>query len=217
QANTVVTITASYNGTTRTANLTVTTPAGAVTLQSLTLSAASVTAGSSAHGVVTLTAAAPAGGQAGLLASSAPGVATVPASVTVAAGSQTGVFNISTQSVPTPTGVTISAASTGTTRPATLTVTPPAQQPPPPPPAQTATLALSVSGRSGVHVTSTPAGLDVVSGSNGSASFNVGTSITLTVGSRRDALFSGACATTDKAKSCTFTLNANASASVNVQ
>src|SRR5262249_58647534 len=35
QANTVVTITASYNGTTRTANLTVTLPGGAVTMQSL--------------------------------------------------------------------------------------------------------------------------------------------------------------------------------------
>src|SRR5262245_21272340 len=87
QATTSVTITASYNGTTRSAVLTVTAPAGAVTLQSLTLSAASVTAGSSAQGVVTLTAAAPAGGQAVSLASSAPGVATVPASVTVAAGS----------------------------------------------------------------------------------------------------------------------------------
>src|SRR5262249_10881772 len=171
-----------------------------------------------AQGVVTLTAAAPAGGQTVSLSSSNPPVASVPSTMTVAGGSQTGVFNITTPVVSASTTVTISASSTGTTKTATLTVNPPAQQPPPPPPpTQAATLTLTVSGRSGVHVTSTPAGLNVVSGSNGSASFNVGTSITLTVGSGRDALFSGACTKTSKVKSCTFTLNGNASVSVNVQ
>jgi len=222
QANTVVTITASYNGTTRTANLTVTSPGGAVTMQSLQTSPSSVTGGNTAQGVVTLTAAAPAGGQSVALSSSNPAAAGVPATMTVAGGSQTGVFNITTSAVSADTTVTIFGTSTGTTRSATLTVmapatSPPPPPPPPPPPTQTATLMLSVTGRSGVHVTSNPAGLNVVSGSSGSASFNVGTSITLTVGSGRDALFSGACTKTSKVKSCTFTLNGNASVSVNVQ
>jgi hypothetical protein len=86
----------------------------------------------------------------------------------------------------------------------------------PPPPPQTAALTLTVTGRSGVHVTSTPAGLDVVSGSTKSASFTVATSITLTVGSGRDAVFSGACSKS-KSKSCTFTLNGAASVTANVQ
>jgi hypothetical protein len=212
QANTVVTITASYNGATRTANLTVTTPAGAVTMQSLQLSPSSVTGGSGAQGVVTLTAPAPSGGQAVALSSSSTAVS-VPASMTVAAGSQTGVFNLTTSTVTASTAATISASSTGTTKTATLTVNP---QAPPPPPPQTAALTLTVTGRSGVHVTSTPTGLDVVSGSSKSASFTTGTSITLTVGSGRDAVFSGACSKS-KSKSCTFTLNGAASVTANVQ
>ena len=211
-ANTAVTITASYNGATRTAILNVTTAAGAVTMQSLQLSPSTVTGGSGAQGVVTLTAAAPSGGQSVSLSSSNTGV-TVPATMTVAAGSQTGVFNISTSPVTVSTPVTISATSTGTTKTATLTVNPSA---PPPPPSQTAALTLTVTGRSGVHVTSTPTGLDVISGSTKTASFTVGTSITLTVGSGRDAVFSGACSKS-KSKSCTFTLNGAASVTANVQ
>ena len=211
-ANTTVTITASYNGTTRSAALTVTTQAGAVTLQSLVLSPSSVSGGTGAQGVVTLTAAAPSGGAVVAVSSGSPGVAAVPPSVTVSAGSTTGVFNISTTSVAASTAVAISASYTGTTKTATLTVNPAG----PPPPAQTAALTLTVTGRSGVHVTSTPAGLDVVSGSSASASFTLGTAITLTVGSGRDAIFSGAC-TKSKSKSCTFTINGTASVTANVQ
>jgi len=129
--------------------------------------------------------------------------------MTVAAGSQTGVFNITTAAVTSSTVATLSASSTGTTKTATLTVNPPSSP-------QTAVLTLTVTGRNGVHVTSTPAGLDVVSGSKGSASFGVGTSITLTVGSGRDAVFSGACSAS-KSKSCTFTLNGTTSVTANVQ
>jgi hypothetical protein len=56
----------------------------------------------------------------------------------------------------------------------------------------------------------------VISGSSKTASFTVGTSITLTVGSGRDAVFSGACSKS-KSKSCTFTLNGTASVTANVQ
>jgi hypothetical protein len=74
-----------------------------------------------------------------------------------------------------------------------------------------------VSGRSGVRVTSSPAGLTVPSGSSGSASFTIGSSITLSVGSGRDAVFSGACSTQRKERSCTFTLNGAAAVTANVQ
>jgi hypothetical protein len=52
----------------------------------------------------------------------------------------------------------------------------------------------------------------------GSASFATGTSITLSVSNARDAIWSGACSSNgDKTKTCTFTLNTNASISATVQ
>jgi hypothetical protein len=105
--------------------------------------------------------------------------------------------------------VTISAAYDGVTRSAALTVTPPAQ---------TATLTVTATGRTGERVTSNPVGINVTVGSTGSASFAVGTSITLSVSNNRDAIWSGACSSGgNKAKTCTFTLNANASVTANVQ
>ena len=211
--NTTVTITASYNGATRTATLLVTNGSTTATLQSLVVSPSSVTGGSPTQGVVTLSSAAPPGGATVALSSSNGVVAIVPANVTVAPGATNVVFSISTTSVSASTPVTISASYAGTTKSATLTV----NSASPPPPSQSATLSLTVTGRSGVHVTSTPTGLNVVTGTTGSASFTVGTSITLTVGDGRDAIFSGACRTTTKAKNCTFTLNGAASVTANVQ
>lgn len=219
-ANTVVTITASYNGTTRTATLTVTpnTPGADATLTNLSLSPTSVSGGSGAQGAVVLAAAATANVSVAL-SSANPGVAAVPASVVVPAGSQTAVFGISTTAVSASTPVTISASLNGVTKTATLTVTsasPP--PPPPPPPPQSATLTVTASGRSGERISSTPAGISVATGSTGSASFAVGTSITLTVSNGRDAIWSGACSSGgNKTKSCTFTLGGTASVSANVQ
>jgi len=103
----------------------------------------------------------------------------------------------------------------GVTRTATVTVTAAA---PPPPPVQTAALTVSVSGRSGQRVTSSPAGISVTTGNAGSASFTTGTSITLTVSDGRDAIWSGACSSSgSKRRTCTFTLNGTASVSANVQ
>ena len=216
--NTAVTITATYNRTTRTAALAVTSSAGPVVgLQSLVLGQSSITGGSSLQGVVMLTAAAPSGGGVVALSSSSQATAAVPASVTVPAGSTAAVFSISATPVTASTPVTIFAGYNGTTRTATLTVDPASAPPPPPPPAQTAALTLMVSGRSGVRVTSSPAGLTVPSGSSGSASFTIGSSITLSVGSGRDAVFSGACSTQRKERSCTFTLNGAAAVTANVQ
>ena len=80
-----------------------------------------------------------------------------------------------------------------------------------------ATLTVTATGRSGERVTSSPAGINVTVGTTGSATFNAGTSITLTVTNGRDAIWSGACSSGgNKTKTCTFTLTANASVTANV-
>ena len=77
---------------------------------------------------------------------------------------------------------------------------------------------MTATGRSGERVTSTPAGIKCERGSTGSASFNTGTSITLRVTNSRDAIWSGACSSGgNKRKTCTFTLNGNATVTANVQ
>jgi hypothetical protein len=215
-ANTPVTITASYNGSTRTATLTVTPPgAPQGTLQNLVVDS-TVVGGSIAQGAVVLSISAPQTGAAVSLSSSNPAVASVPSSVTVLAGNMGASFSISTSAVGASTAVTITGTYNGTTRTATLTVTPPAAPPPPPP--QTATLTVTASGRSGERVTSSPAGINVATGSSGSASFATGTAITLSVTNGRDAIWSGACSSGgNKTRSCTFTLNGAASVGANVQ
>lgn len=205
-ASTSVTITGVYNGTTRTATLTATPPAS---LSAVSVSPASVTGGTSSTGTATLTAAAPSGGAVVLLSSSNTAVATVPASVTIAAGATSATFTVTTSSVTASTSVTITATYNGVSRTTTLTVTPPAQ---------TVTLTVTATGRSGERVTSSPAGIDVAVGSSGSASFASGTVITLSVTNDRDAIWSGACSSGgNKTKTCTFTLSAAAAVTANVQ
>jgi hypothetical protein len=139
---------------------------------------------------------------------------TVPGSVLIPAGSTAGGFNISTASVSVQTPVTIAVSGGGVTRSAILTLNPVAA----PAPAQTATLTVTASGRSGERVTSSPAGINVAVGSSGSAAMTAGNAVTLTVSNGRDAIWSGACSSGgNKAKSCTFTLAGNASVSANVQ
>jgi hypothetical protein len=107
------------------------------------------------------------------------------------------------------TQATISAVYGGVTQTALLTVNPAGQ---------TATLSVAATGRSGQRVTSSPAGINVIVGSTGSASFNVGTSITLTVSNGRDAIWSGACSSGgSKRRTCTFTLSGNAAVTANVR
>ena len=85
-------------------------------------------------------------------------------------------------------------------------------------PSGTATLTVTATGRSGERVTSSPVGINVPVGSTGSAVFNTGTSITLSVTNGRDAIWSGACSSGgNKRRTCTFTLNGNASVTANVQ
>jgi hypothetical protein len=116
-------------------------PPSSPTLSALSLNPASVVGSNSSQGTVTLTSAAPSGGAVVTLSSSNTTVATVPASVTVAAGSTTATFTVTTKAVTSSTSVTISAAYGGVTRTATLTLTP---QAPPPPPPSTDTVAVQV-------------------------------------------------------------------------
>jgi VCBS repeat protein len=201
------TITASANGVSRTADLTVT-PSAAASLSTVAVSPASVTGGASSQGTVTLTSPAPAGSVAVSL-SSGNAAATVPGSVSVAQGATSATFAIATSAVTASTPVTITASTGGVTRTATLTVNPQAQ---------TATLTVTATGRGGERVTSNPAGINVAVGSSGSASFATGTTITLSATNSRDVVWSGACSSGgNKTKTCTFTLNANASVTANVQ
>ena len=95
-----------------------------VTLALLSINPTSVVGGTSSQGTATLTSAAPPGGSVVTLSSSKPSVSSVPASVTVLAGTTSASFSISTVSVPAPTSATISGSFGGVTKSATLTVTP---------------------------------------------------------------------------------------------
>ncbi len=187
------------------------TPA-APALSALTMNPTSVTGGTAVQGTATLSSGAPSGGAVVTLSSNNTAAVTVPASVTVPSGSTSASFSVSSsQAVTASTTVTITGAYGGATRTATVTVNPAA-------PAGTAMLTVSATGRSGERITSTPAGINVLVGSTGSASFTAGTSVTLTVSDGRDAIWSGACSSGgNKTRACTFTLNANASVSANVQ
>ncbi|HEV3468848.1 MAG TPA: hypothetical protein VG148_05975 [Pyrinomonadaceae bacterium] len=101
-------------------------------LASLGVSPSSVEGGATAQGQVSLTALAPSGGAAVSLSSSNPSAASVPASVTIAAGQNAATFNVTAGSVSATMTVTITAAYNGTTRSTTLTVTPRVAAPPAP-------------------------------------------------------------------------------------
>jgi hypothetical protein len=210
-ASTSLTISGAFGGTARSATLTVTPPPAPpppAALSAVAVNPASVTGGASSQGTVTLTSPAPAGGFAVSL-SSGNAAATVAAGVSVAQGATSATFAIATSAVAASTPVTITASAGGVTRTATLTVNP---QP------QTATLTVTATGRGGERVTSSPAGINVAVGSSGSASFSVGTLITLRATNDRDVIWSGACSSGgNKTKTCTLTLNANAAVTANVQ
>jgi len=217
-ASTPVTISTSNGGATQSATLTVN-PSGAAspTLSSFTVSPTSVTGGSSATGTVRLSSAAPAGGTAVSLGSNLPGVATVPSSVTVAAGATSATFTITTFPADTTT-VQLSAGISSSFLFAALTVSGGSSPPPPPPSGGPYTLSVTASGRSGERVTSSPSGISVSVGSTGSASFAGGTRVTLSVASGRDAVWSGACSSGgSRQRSCSFTIGGNASVTANVQ
>ena len=119
---TSATITATYNSVSKTAALTVT-PSASFSLSSVSVNPASVTTGTSATGTVTLSAAAPAGGIAVELWTTGT-VAFVPVTITIAAGSTTGGFTVTTNYTTSTLQDTITAYYNGATKTANVTVTP---------------------------------------------------------------------------------------------
>jgi hypothetical protein len=210
-ANTVATITATWNGSSVNSQFTVLPPAQPSSI-SLSPSATSGTNGSFA----TVMMASPATNDETFeVASSNPAVASTPNSVIIPSGLVAGGFNIFTAPVTTQTVVTISVTAGGVTRSANLTLLPVAPTPTPTP-SQTVTLTVNASGRSGERITSSPVGVSVATGSTGSAAVASGTPITLSVSNGRVAIWSGACSG-NKTKTCTFTPTANSTVSANVQ
>ena len=121
--STVVTITATYKGVNRTSVLTVTPPPP--TVNALAVSPSAVAGGTSSTGTVTLSGPAPLGGAVVSLSSDNTSAATVPASVTVAAGAASATFTIATVPVSSATVARISGLYGGVTRSSNLTVNPP--------------------------------------------------------------------------------------------
>jgi len=116
-------VTLSSNNSVATVPSSVTVPAGAVTLSSLTLNPTSVKGGDDSQGTVRLSGPAPSGGTVVSLSSSNTSVATVPASVTVAAGQTSRTFSVSTQRRSSNSSVNVLATYGGVTKTAALTVT----------------------------------------------------------------------------------------------
>jgi len=108
-------------GVTQKTALTVNPPA----VSSVTLNPTTVIGNTSSKGTVQLNAAAPTGGLTVTLASSNTSAATVPASLTVAAGAKSATFTVTTKPVSAQATPSISAAAGGATVSATLTVNPP--------------------------------------------------------------------------------------------
>jgi hypothetical protein len=139
-ANTTATVTASYNGSTTQAQVTLTAQQPP---SSLTLSPTSTT-GTNGSSFATVTIASAASTDQVLqVASSNPSIASVPNGVTIPAGSTTGGFNIFTSSVSVQTVVTISVSGGGVTKTANLTINPDASPTPTPQPAPAAPALLS--------------------------------------------------------------------------
>jgi hypothetical protein len=123
-SDTTVVLAATCNGNTATTNLTVLAPLNlpGPALSALTLNPSSVLAQFSSTGTVTLAGPAPVGGLRISLASFNPFVATVPNSVTVAAGATAATFTITTRSAAATTPVTIRASRGTVTKSALLVV-----------------------------------------------------------------------------------------------
>jgi hypothetical protein len=109
--NSVATITASLNGFAKTFNVTILSP----NLAAVSISPASVVGGAKTTGTVKLNGVAPTGGLVVALSSNSK-TATVPAEVTVLAGSTSATFSVTTLAVATNTAATITASFNGSTK-----------------------------------------------------------------------------------------------------
>lgn len=109
--NTSITMSASLGGATQSAQLTILQPS--VYLTSVTANPATVGGGNPFTLTISLNAPAAAGGAVISLTNNQPGLATVPATVTIPAGASSGSFSIPTPAVTTPNSGAISAAYVG--------------------------------------------------------------------------------------------------------
>ena len=212
-ANTPVTVTASYNNSSLGTTITVLPVPPPAALNSIGFFPNTVTGGTAALGILSVTGPAGPGGFTATLSSNVPGIVTLPATVTVPQGQTNVSFSVPTAAVTAQTGLTVFAMAGGRTELAPLFVNP--ATPPPPP---TVTLTVSATGRSGQSVTSSPSGINVATGGSTQAPFTSGTGVTLSVSNGRTAIWSGACASGGKSqKTCAFILSGNASVIANVQ
>src|SRR5215475_10763743 len=117
-ATTAGSLSASYNGITKSTTVTVTPP----TLTSLSVSPGTVVGGTNVTGTVTLSAPAPAGGALVTLQYSKPAIATPPSSVTIPAGTTSAPFPITTVKPGKNTTVTLTASYAGSSQTAALMV-----------------------------------------------------------------------------------------------
>ena len=118
--STTVTVNAAYNGTTRTASVTVTNPPPA--LASIEIDPSSFNSGSSATVTIALTAAAPLGGVVVALSSNNVAAFSVPSSFFVPARQSSGSFQVLASNVGASTTVTVTATYSGTSMVALVTV-----------------------------------------------------------------------------------------------
>ena len=212
---TVVHITVSGGGSSVSAPLTIDAgtappPPPAATIATFTISPDTVNGGTPATGTVTLPAVAPAGGTVITLGTTLPTAVAPPASVTVPAGTTSASFTITTFPVDRTTAE-LFATNGATTLDAPLGIT---VAPGVPGTGQVVTV--TATGRSGVNVVSSPAGLNVPVGTSGGAQFTGAVTLSATDG--RDAVWSGACSSSGKkTKGCTFTPTSAASVTANVQ
>ncbi len=115
-STTTATVIGTYSGASQSASITVN-----VTPASLSLSSSSIVGGNSVTGTITLTGAAPGGGEVVQLTDNSSYVS-VPSSVTVAAGSKSAQFKITTTKTSSTKSATITATALGVSKTASLTV-----------------------------------------------------------------------------------------------
>lgn len=153
-------------------------PPEAPSLSSLSLSQTTVVGGTPVTGTVRLTSAAPSGGVEVALSSNNTAAATVPASVTVAAGATSATFTVSTNVVTNDQSSTIIGTAGGATRSSTLTVVRQSST-------QQGSISLARGGLGSGTVTSQPAGVnctftaDSTSGACNNVFFPTGTRVRL--------------------------------------
>ena len=207
QANTLATLNADWNGVNTQSQLTVLPQAQPA---SITLNPSSTSGQSGSFATVSL--AAPSNTDQVLqISSSNPAVASLSSQVLIPAGNTNGGVSIQTQPVSTQTLVTISVTGGGVTRSATLTLNPVTAP-------TTMSLEVTAGGRSGEQVISSPAGINVTTGTSQVAQFQPNSVITLSVASGRSTIWSGACSSNGaKTQTCRFTLTANSIVTANVQ